>query len=230
MKCLAEDWLPAEPLAETEIGALPTLAQLAEVALRPADPADFAVAIDGLLEWADLCGMVTLPVDPAARGKQVRRIVGMYHDDLAHLPPDVLVDALKSVRQRHKWQKLPTPADILGEATAELERRRMIHRRAQAAANLSKMRDNAAAQRNEQRDRERAELAAAIAAQGGGGVGINRVPKTGHLGEHGPEIKRPRDTRPYTPDQLAASREAMRLLADKKPYAGYVPPHERGAE
>jgi hypothetical protein len=209
---------------------LPALISAADDAVLPASVELFAHAFDRFLQWVEMCGLVKFPTNDADRAARFAEITEAYFDDLGHLPPDVLTDALTAVRRRHKWSRLPNPAEILSETADEMTRRHMIRNRARMVDERAARHRRNAAQRKERADRERAELAAAIAAQDARAGGIGRIPTAPVHGNTGPEIKRARDTRPYTPDQLAEARKALQLLADRKtPIDGYVPPHERGA-
>jgi hypothetical protein len=133
MVCLNLDWTPSEPLPAEYRDLLPSVLALAEQALRPVPVEAFAVMMDSFIEWLDLCGIGNLPDEEEARQDKIARIVRMYHAELGHLPADILDCVLSRTRQRHKWPKLPTPADMLELAAGELERRRFAKRRAEAA-------------------------------------------------------------------------------------------------
>lgn len=126
-------WQPGELLPEDEVALLPAVIAAADDAMRPAEVREFALLIERFFDWADMLGIGKFPDDPDAKQERFTQLAILFAEDLEHLPPDILEDALRQVRRRHKWAKMPTPADILECADEELSRRRQIKRRAEAA-------------------------------------------------------------------------------------------------
>lgn len=127
------DWNPAEPLPIDQVAALPTVISAAEAALQPVAVAELARLLDRFFEWAEMLGLVKFPHDSGERQERIAGMIELFAEDVEHLPADILEDALRQVRRQHVWQSLPKPAEVLKCAAEELERRRMIKRRAEAA-------------------------------------------------------------------------------------------------
>ncbi|PWC69129.1 hypothetical protein TSH7_01405 [Azospirillum sp. TSH7] len=99
------------------------LVEAAERAVAPADVKAFAVAMDALVQWVEVFGVIPLPADPDKREAQIGAIVAGYRAPLADLPADVLVNAVRATIANHQFRTLPMPADIRKYAEAELRER-----------------------------------------------------------------------------------------------------------
>lgn len=91
-------------------------------ALAPADNRAFAVAMGTMVKFARVFGI---------NGPGVAEAVEIYKRSLAHLPADVLVDAVTQVMDRREYRNFPLPGEILKIAEADP---RMVKRRAAALA------------------------------------------------------------------------------------------------
>lgn len=135
---LSLDWTPAEPLPAEYRGQIPAVLALAEQAVQPATTEAFAVAIDNLVQWVEVFGVVVLPTDQQKRRVQLAQIVARYRKDLSDIPADLLQEAIATVTSTAEYRVLPLPGDIRKTVAAELERRRHAVRRLTTAKRMAR--------------------------------------------------------------------------------------------
>lgn len=127
------DTLPATARGEVE-AALPSL----QAALAPSTAKQFAVAMDGFVDWLEAFGVSALPPPGPEREARLGKIVGLLREDLADLPPDLLVEALRRTRRNHRFRTIPLPADIRDQVKDEWNRRKARLSAAQACARFGR--------------------------------------------------------------------------------------------
>lgn len=86
-------------------------------ALEPASAKQIAVALKLIVSWGRLAGLIT--------DENRDEIAEQYKRYLEDIPGDVLVDAVGSVLQRHKYRNLPLPGDFRDACSADLDKRRI---------------------------------------------------------------------------------------------------------
>jgi hypothetical protein len=214
------DWNPAVPLPADQVAALPDLIAAADAALTPADVREFARLTLRFLEWAAMLGLSRFPEEEEARQARFADLANLYAEDLEHLPADILEDALAAVRRRHKWARLPTPADILERADEELSRRRLIKRRAETAMAAARRESTRLPMAKPADIYSPDEMAAAEAWAAKARAGIQDPPKrrdAGELRQLGKRIG-------FTAEELEASRkEAADAIAKRRAMAEASP-------
>lgn len=111
-----ETWKASYPMPATVTPERLLMARTAlSGPLEPASPEGFAVALKTLTTFGRAFGIPTPQLDDA---------IAIYREDLAHLPADVLIAAIKEVRAGWTWgNRLPMPADILKAAHEEMNKR-----------------------------------------------------------------------------------------------------------
>lgn len=158
------DTLPAKAKGEVE-AALPAL----QHALVPSTAKQFAVAMDGFVDWLEAFGVSALPPPGPEREARLGKIVGLLREDLADLPPDLLVEALRRTRRNHRFRTIPLPADIRDQVKDEWSRRKARLSAAQACARFGQFESTPLAAedrvRPDQLRKLREELAAGAAAR-----------------------------------------------------------------
>lgn len=95
-----------------------------------------AVALGELVDWIEGFGVIALPDDPTERREKVGRIAGRYAENLSDLPSDLLVQAIRSTINAHRFRNLPLPADIRATVAEELGRRRAQRARLESVLRL----------------------------------------------------------------------------------------------
>lgn len=120
-----ERWNPSHesPLTKDELST--AISRLSE-GMKPATPKEYAESLMGLIQFAAAFG-IACP-DPKA-------VQAIYHEQLSHLPADLLNLAIARVKTTWIWgNRMPFPADILNKVGEEFTRRRMLLSRAKVAA------------------------------------------------------------------------------------------------
>lgn len=133
MRALAE-WPLGHPFPDPPPPELARPARVAaiaalEVGTAPADPHSLAVALDGLLDYAETFG---LPVPNRSAALMA------YIEAMRDMPADLVVEAVARVKREWRANRMPAPAIVRGFVADELAARKMAAMRLRTMDMLDK--------------------------------------------------------------------------------------------